>query len=221
VQGAGFTDSANKGIRSESQSTPVIRLAPSLPLTGFPRAFDCPDPSPDRQGGARGSAEVSGLALSLLRRPDGSHPQPLRATLSRSAVAGSGCRNPASGATVSMRESAMLASNIHRAATGNGAAESKTHNPPRREPTGDRLCGRRRARLAPVAQTGHAGQRRHLAPNDSLGSLAGFRLPRPSSASTIGLGVVASDMERSSAIWSAIACLICFPIVTPTVLRAG
>ena len=84
VQGAGFTDSANKGIRSESQSTPVIRLAPSLSLTVFPRAFDCPDPSPDRQGGARGSAEVSGLALSLLRLPDESRPQPLRATLSRS-----------------------------------------------------------------------------------------------------------------------------------------
>ena len=82
VQGAGFTDSANKGIRSESQSTPVIRLAPCLPLANFPRAFDCPDPSPDRQGGARGSAEVSGLALSLLRLPDVSAPQPLLATLS-------------------------------------------------------------------------------------------------------------------------------------------
>lgn len=152
VKGAGFTDSANKGIRSESQSTPVIRLAPSLPLTCFLRACDCRDPSPDRQGGARGSAEVSGLALSLLRLPDGSRPQPLRATLSRSALAGSGCRNQASRATVSMRESAMPASDIHRAATGNGAAESKTHNPPRREPTRDRLCSRRRARLAPGAK---------------------------------------------------------------------
>lgn len=142
----------HKGIRSESQSTPVIRLAPSLPLTGFLRAFDCRDPSPDRQG-ARGSAEVSGLALSLLWLPDGSCPQPLRAALSRSALAGSGCRNQASRATVWMRESAMPASDIHRAATGNGAAESKTHNPPRREPTGDRLCSRRRARLAPGAQT--------------------------------------------------------------------
>ncbi|WP_456679910.1 reverse transcriptase domain-containing protein [Bradyrhizobium sp. USDA 3311] len=47
VQGAGFTNSANKGIRSESQSTSVIRLAPCLPLAGFPRTFDCPDPSPD------------------------------------------------------------------------------------------------------------------------------------------------------------------------------
>ncbi|WP_461349633.1 transposase family protein [Bradyrhizobium sp. USDA 4451] len=46
-------------------------------------------------------------------------------------------------------------------------------------------------------------------------------LLRLSSASTIGLGVVASDMERSSAIWSAIACSTCFRIVTPAVLLAG
>ncbi|WP_370141689.1 transposase family protein [Bradyrhizobium yuanmingense] len=32
----GIPDSANKGIRSESQSTPVIRLAPCLPLADFP-----------------------------------------------------------------------------------------------------------------------------------------------------------------------------------------
>lgn len=36
VQGAGFTNSANESIRSESQSTPGIRLARSLPLTAFP-----------------------------------------------------------------------------------------------------------------------------------------------------------------------------------------
>lgn len=40
----------------------MIRLAPSLPLTSVPRAFDRSDPPQGRQGGARGSAEVCGLA---------------------------------------------------------------------------------------------------------------------------------------------------------------
>lgn len=44
MHGAGFTEDANEAIRLESQSTSVIRLAPCLPLVGFSRAFDCPDP---------------------------------------------------------------------------------------------------------------------------------------------------------------------------------
>lgn len=37
----------------------------------------------------------------------------------------------------------MTFTGIHRAGTDSGAAESKMHNPPGQEPTGDRLCGPR------------------------------------------------------------------------------
>ncbi|MHC2338132.1 DNA-binding NarL/FixJ family response regulator [Bradyrhizobium sp. USDA 4454] len=72
-------------------------------------------------------------------------------------MAGAAGRNPSSGATVSVRESQMPAPNIYRAATNDSTAESETNNPSRREPTGDRLCCGRRARLAPIAQTRYAG----------------------------------------------------------------
>ena len=140
----------------ESQSTPVIRRAPCLPLADFPRALDCRDPSPDRQVGARGTPEGGGIVLPLLRLPDAPRPQPLHATVGRSAVAGTCCRNPASRQAVPLRRSAMPPADLHRAVAGNGAAESEAHIPPRRNPTGDGLYGRRRARLLPVAQTGHA-----------------------------------------------------------------